>query len=181
MKATGIVRRVDVLGRVVIPKEIRKIFNVSEGDPIEIFTEKDGIILKKYSPLSNMDGLGDEITYALFAKTGKCVYLTDKDEFLSASGNCVKDLLGKPISQKISRLISQKQTLICNFDDGQTIIPLENDEGFGYYNQLVIPIIFEDEGVGSIIMCSRNRQDQISSKDVDLAELSRTVLARRFK
>ena len=50
MKATGIVRRVDVLGRVVIPKEIRKIFNVSEGDPIEIFTEKDGIILKKYSP-----------------------------------------------------------------------------------------------------------------------------------
>lgn len=181
MKATGIVRRIDVLGRVVIPKEIRKLFNVAEGDPVEIFTEKDGIILRKYSPLSNMDGLGDEITYALFAKTGKCAYLTDKDSYISASGNCVKDLLGRSITPKISRFITEKQTLISSFEDGQTTVPLDGDEAFGYSNQLIMPIIFKDEGVGSIILCSRDKSDKISSKDIDLTELACSVLSGRFK
>ena len=181
MKATGIVRRIDVLGRVVIPKEIRKIFNVCEGDPIEIFTEKEGIILRKYSPLSNMDGLNDDVAYALFLKTGKCVYVTDKDTYISASGNCVKDLLGRCITPKIKRLITEKQTLICSFEDGQATLPLDGEEGFGYANQLIMPIVFKDETVGSIILCSRDKLDRITSKDVDLAELSCTVLSGKFK
>lgn len=181
MKATGIVRRIDVLGRVVIPKEIRKIFNVSEGDPVEIFTEKDGIILRKYSPLSNMDGLADEMAYALFSKTGKCVYITDKDTYVSASGNCVKDLLGRRLTSKLIRLIADRQTLINNFEEGKTTVPLDGEEGFGYCNQLVIPIVCKDEGVGSIILCSRDKSEQITLKDVDLAELACSVLAGRFR
>jgi AbrB family transcriptional regulator (stage V sporulation protein T) len=93
MKATGIVRRVDVLGRVVVPKEIRKILGISEGDPLEIFTEKDGIILKKYSPLSNMDEIANDVAQALSRQTGKCVFICDKDVFLSASGLAVKEIL----------------------------------------------------------------------------------------
>ena len=181
MQEQGIVRRIDVLGRVVIPKEIRKIFNISEGDPVEIFTEKDGIILRKYSPFSNMDGLTDEIAYAIFAKTGKCVYLTDKDSFISASGNCVKDLLGRNITPKICRLINDKQTLISSFEDGQNTIPLDGEEGFGYCNQLIMPIIFGEESVGSIILCSRNKLDKITTKDVDIAELACLILAGKLK
>ena len=181
MRATGIVRRIDVLGRVVIPKEIRKIFNISEGDPVEIFTEKDGIILRKYSPFANMDGLADEIAYAIFAKTGKCVYLTDKDTFISASGNCVKDLLGRSITPRISRLINDKQTLISSFEDGQNTIPLDGEEGFGYTNQLIMPIVSGDESFGSVILCSRNNLDRITTKDVDLAELACAILAGKFR
>ena len=181
MKATGIVRRIDVLGRVVIPKEIRKIFNIIEGDPIEIFTDKDGVILRKYAPLSNMDGLADETVCALFAKTGKCVYLTDKNSYISASGNCVKDLIGRNVTYKISKLIADKQTVISCFEDGQTTLPLEDNEGFGYCNQLIVPIIFNNEGVGSIILCSRDKTDKISSKDLALTELTCSILANRFR
>ena len=140
MKATGIVRRVDVLGRVVVPKEIRKILGISEGDPLEIFTEKDGIVLKKYSPLSNMDEIANDIANALSRQTGKCVFICDKEVIISASGMGVKDVLGKEISRQILELILNKQTLVCSFEDGATPLKVTDHENFGFYNQLIMPI-----------------------------------------
>ena len=140
MKATGIVRRVDVLGRVVVPKEIRKIFNIGEGDPIEIFTEKDGIILKKYSPLSNMDGIADDICSALSRQTGKCALICDKDYFISASGLTPKDIVGIEPSRQIIQLITNRQTLVSAYKDGGTPIKLTEDDTFGFCNQLIMPI-----------------------------------------
>lgn len=181
MKATGIVRRVDVLGRVVVPKEIRKIFNIGEGDPLEIFTEKDGIILKKYSPLSNMDGVADDVSFALFRQTGKCVFICDKDVFISASGSGVKEILGKEISKQVYSLITNRQTLVCSFEDGGAPIMLTENESFGFLNQLIMPIRVNDEAVGSIIICDKSKESRISTGEIELTELACEVLAGRFR
>ena len=181
MKATGIVRRVDVLGRVVVPKEIRKILGISEGDPLEIFTEKDGIILKKYSPLSNMDEIANDVANALSRQTGKCVFICDKDVVISASGLGVKEILGTEISKQILELILNKQTLVCSFEDGATPLKITDTENFGFYNQLIMPIRVGDEAVGCIIVCDKFKERKISSNEIELAELVCEMLACRFR
>lgn len=181
MKATGIVRRVDVLGRVVVPKEIRKILGISEGDPLEIFTEKDGIILKKYSPLSSICEIASEAANALSHQTGKCVFICDKDVFVSASGMGVKELLGTEISMQIRELILNKQTLVCSFEDGATPLKLTDNENFGFYNQLIMPICVCDEAVGCIIVCDKFKEGKISSNEIELTELVCEILAGRFR
>lgn len=181
MKATGIVRRVDVLGRVVVPKEIRKILKIDEGDPLEIFTEKDGIILKKYSPLSNMDGFADDVCCALARQTGKCVFICDKDVFISASGMGVKEILGKEISHALYNLIINKQTLMTSYIEGCEPLPLAENVDFGFCNQLAMPIKVGDEGVGCVLICDSSKESKISTGEIEFAELVCEVLARRFK
>ena len=181
MKATGIVRRVDVLGRVVVPKEIRKILGISEGDPLEIFTEKDGIILKKYSPLSNMDEIANSVANALSRQTGKCVFICDKDVFISASGMGVKEILGREISKQIYELILNKQTLVCSFSDGGVPLKLTDNENFGFYNQLIMPIRVGEEAVGCVIICDKMKDGKITSNEIEQTELICEVLAGRFR
>ena len=181
MKATGIVRRVDVLGRVVVPKEIRKIFNIEEGDPLEIFTEKDGIILKKYSPISNMNGLCEDVCIALNRATGRSVFVCDKDAFLSASGNGAKEIISKDISLQLRQLISEKQTLHCAFEDGSCPIKLYEEDDISYFNQLISPITHQGEGVGALIIADRRKENKISALDFELTNLAVTLLSARYK
>ena len=181
MKATGIVRRVDVLGRVVVPKEIRKILGISEGDPVEIFTEKDGIVLKKYSPLSNMDEIANDVAQALSRQTGKCVFICDKDVFISASGLAVKEILGREISRQIYGLILNKQTLVSSFCDGGTPVKLTENDDLAFFNQLIMPIRVNDEAIGAIILCDKFKETKISSNEIELTELACEVLAGRFR
>ena len=94
MKATGIVRRIDDLGRVVIPKEIRRTLRIREGDPLEIFTDRDGgIILKKYSPIEELSEFSKEYVEALHQTIGNMVMICDKDTVISISGGGIKDYL----------------------------------------------------------------------------------------
>ena len=87
MKATGIVRRIDDLGRVVIPKEIRRTLRIREGDPLEIFTDREGgIILKKYSPINELTGFSREYAESLQDVIGHIILISDKDAFISVSG-----------------------------------------------------------------------------------------------
>lgn len=181
MKATGIVRRVDVLGRVVVPKEIRKILNIGEGDPLEIFTDKDGIILKKYSPLSNMDGFAEDVCSALSRQSGKSVFICDKDVFVAVSGLVAREILGQSISKKLLELAVNRQTLLCAYSDGGTPIRLTETDDFGFCNQLVMPIRVNDEGVGCIVLCDKSKENEISSSDIELTELACEVLAGRFR
>ncbi|MBR2384558.1 MAG: AbrB/MazE/SpoVT family DNA-binding domain-containing protein [Clostridia bacterium] len=181
MKATGIVRRVDVLGRVVVPKEIRKILSINEGDPLEIFTEKDAIILRKYSPLSNIDELANNVAQALFRQTRKEIFVCDKDTFISASGHGVKEILGKDISEDIHQLIINRQTLISSFSNGNMPLKLADGENFGFFNQLVMPIRIDGEALGAIILCDKDKDTKISSNEIELTELACEVLAGKFR
>ena len=99
MKATGIVRRIDDLGRVVIPKEIRRTLRLREGTPLEIFTDREGeIILKKYSPMVELTAIAGQYAEAMAQATGLMVCITDRDQIIAVSGGSKKDLLAKTIS-----------------------------------------------------------------------------------
>lgn len=98
MKATGVVRRIDDLGRVVIPKEIRKVHRIKEGDPLEIFTDKEGeIILKKYSPIGELSEFASSYAETISKTTGHITCITDKDTVIAVSGRFKKRFFGKRI------------------------------------------------------------------------------------
>ena len=103
MKATGIVRRIDDLGRIVIPKEIRRTLRIREADPLEIFTDREGeIILKKYSPIGEMTTFARQYAESLAQVSGHTVLIADRDQFIAAAGGC-RNLIGKPLSREMEQ------------------------------------------------------------------------------
>ena len=112
MKATGIVRRIDDLGRVVIPKEIRRTLRLREGTPLEIFTDREGeIILIKYSPMMELNAFAGQYADAMAQSTGLLVCITDRDQVVAAAGGAKKDFFQKPISRALEHVI-QERTVI---------------------------------------------------------------------
>ena len=106
MKATGIVRRIDDLGRVVVPKEIRRTLRLREGTPLEIFTDREGeIILKKYSPMMELNAFAGQYADAMAQSTGLLVCITDRDQVVAAAGGAKKDFFQKPISRALEHVI----------------------------------------------------------------------------
>lgn len=102
MKATGVVRRIDDLGRIVIPKEIRKTLRIKEGDPLEIFTDREGqVILKKYSPIGELSEFATEYAETLAKTTGHIACITDKDMVIAVSGGSKKEFLEQSISKDL--------------------------------------------------------------------------------
>ena len=99
MKATGIVRRIDDLGRVVIPKEIRRTLHIREADPLEIFTDREGqVILKKYSPLGEMSTFAKQYAESLAQVSGHTALISDREQFIASAGG-YRQLVGKPVSE----------------------------------------------------------------------------------
>ena len=122
MKATGIVRRIDDLGRVVIPKEIRRTMRIREGDPLEIYTDHDGeVVLKKYSPIGEIATIAKDYTDSLHRTLGHIVCISDRDAIVSASGAPKREMLEKPLSteEKVNRLMAldseMKNADICDY------------------------------------------------------------------
>ncbi len=177
MKATGIVRRIDDLGRVVIPKEIRRTMRIREGDPLEIFTEKDGeVIFKKYSPIGE---LGDfAITYAetLSKTSGKATLITDRDNIIAVSGLPKKELLEKRVSSGIESVMNDKQVFRSASGDGIAVA-----EGIDKYNAgVVVPIVSEGDTIGSVIFIMKDGESagEIESK---LAESAAGFLGKHME
>ena len=115
MKATGIVRRIDDLGRIVIPKEIRKTLKVREGEPLEIYTDREGqIILKKYSPMGEMGTFAKQYAEALAKSSGYTVCISDKDTIIAASGQGRRELQDKEISHELESFMEQRKIQMGN-------------------------------------------------------------------
>ena len=113
MKATGIVRRIDDLGRVVIPKEIRRTLRIREGDPLEIFTASDGeVIFKKYSPMGELLQFSGQYSEVLSRTSGMPVLITDRDHVISASGISKKDVLEKHLSKDAEELMENRESYV---------------------------------------------------------------------
>ena len=109
MKATGIVRRIDDLGRVVIPKEIRRVLRIREGDPLEIFTERDGeVIFKKYSPMGELAEFAGQICDSLHKTTGAVAAICDRDTIIAAAGSGRRELLEKRISPALEQIMENR-------------------------------------------------------------------------
>ena len=129
MRATGIVRRIDDLGRVVIPKEIRRTLRIREGDPLEIYTDRDGeVILKKYSPIGEMSSFAKDYTESLFRSLGHVAVIVDRDQVVAASGVPRKELWDKPISRDLESAIAGRQTVALNRAGGARVITVTTED-----------------------------------------------------
>ena len=159
MKATGIVRRIDDLGRVVIPKEIRRTLRIREGDPLEIFTDKEGeIILKKYSPIGELGSFAKEYAESLAQTTGVITCIIDKDQVIAVSGGSKKEFYEKHISDAMEKCINSRNTVNAKRNESNFVPLLEDDSEDAYTYQLVTPIICEGDVLGAIVLLSQDKK-----------------------
>ena len=127
MKATGIVRRVDDLGRIVIPKEIRRTLRIREGDPLEIYTEKDGgVIFRKYSPMVDLQEFAAQMCESISSATGHIAAIADRDGIIALHGAPRKELLDKPNAPEMEKLMEQRKNYL--YHAGENPIPASRGE-----------------------------------------------------
>ncbi|MCL2188629.1 MAG: stage V sporulation protein T [Defluviitaleaceae bacterium] len=180
MKATGIVRRIDDLGRVVIPKEIRRTLRIREGDPLEIFTDREGeIILKKYSPIGELGNFAKEYADSLSQSSGHITCIVDKDQIIAVSGGAKKEFLDKSISNALERTINARAILSAHRNDPSFVPILENDDPKNYANQLVAPIIAEGDVLGAIVFLSPDKK--MGEVEGKLAQTAAGFLGRQME
>ena len=180
MKATGIVRRIDDLGRVVIPKEIRKTLRIREGDPLEIFTDREGeIILKKYSPIGELALYTKEFAESLHQTTGHIVCFCDKDEVISASGGAKKEFFEKHISPGLDKLLNSRSPLTAKRGDASFIQIFEDDEETAYKFEHITPIISEGDVLGGIIILSATKK--MGELEEKMAQMTTLFLAKQME
>ncbi len=168
MKATGIVRRIDDLGRVVVPKEIRRTLRIREGEPLEIFTDQEGeIILKKYSPIGELSAFAAQYAKSLSETTGYLVCITDKDRIVAASGSRKKDFEGKAISKELEDRIEERDNWV-SFRGQEGFIPITEGNEDEYYSQSAATIISQGDAIGSVVMYSRDEEKMMSEMEQKL-------------
>ena len=181
MKATGIVRRIDDLGRIVVPKEIRRTLRIREGDPLEIFTDREGeIILKKYSPIGELSQFAGEYAESLAQTTGHLVLITDCDHVVTASGNGKKEYEGKPISKQLEDAISERKNFLASRNDAEFVKVTLDDAGeFG--QQALSTIICEGDAIGSVALFSRDQRTKMGDTELKLAQTAAGFLGRQME
>ncbi|AIY80965.1 stage V sporulation protein T [Clostridium botulinum] len=182
MKATGIVRRIDDLGRVVIPKEIRRTLRIREGDPLEIFTDREGgVILKKYSPIGELTDFSREYAESLQQAIGHVVLIADKDAFISASGTPKKDYIERKISSELEEVMDGRKTVMLDKSQ-KVVIPLHNDDDESkYVNQVISPILSEGDAIGTVIILSKEDGETLGEVELKLAETAATFLGKQME
>ena len=183
MKATGVVRRIDDLGRIVIPKEIRKTLRIKEGDPLEIFTDREGgIILKKYSPIGELSEFATEYAETLAKTTGHIACITDKDTVIAISGGSKKEYLEKGVSKQLEQIMDDKENYTSK-DNNNTAIPITNNENNDKTKnaQVVYPIISNGDTIGTVILMSKDSNAKMNEVEKKVAQSAATFLASQME
>lgn len=181
MKATGIVRRIDDLGRVVIPKEIRRTLRLREGTPLEIFTDREGeIILKKYSPMVELTAFAAQYAEAMAQSTGLTVCITDRDQIIAVAGGPKKDLLQKNISKQLEHVINERETIVAGRDDKQ-FVQISTEDMEGVTAQVVAPIICEGDAIGAVALLGRDAKTKFGEMEMKLAATAAGFLGRQME
>lgn len=181
MKATGIVRRIDDLGRVVIPKEIRRTLRLREGTPLEIFTDREGeIILKKYSPMVELTAFAEQYADAMAQSTGMMVCITDRDQVIAVSGGSKKELMQKNISKQLEHAIGERCVVQATKEE-KAFISLTSEEMEGITAQAIAPIICEGDAIGSVSLLSREPKAKFGEMEVKLVLTAAGFLGRQME
>ena len=181
MKATGIVRRIDELGRVVIPKEIRKTLRLKEGDPLEIFTERDELMLKKYSPIATLERFSKATARSLNELSGKLAVICDTDGVLHAFGDGKKEFDGKTLSEQMDKILKERRSYVANTRDGGDVLPIVQPAEEGITAQIIVPIVANGDCLGAVVVLSRQDGAEIDENDMNLAKLTADILANQFE
>ena len=180
MKATGIVRRIDDLGRIVIPKEIRRTLRIREGDPLEIFTNREGeVIFKKYSPIGELGEFAGHYAETLSKTSGHPVCITDKDSVVAIYGAPKKEFMEKRISSELEKIMDEKSTFIMKMGDTKKMPVMEGADK--YVAGVVAPIISEGSAIGSVIMVKGEERDNMGEVETKLAQSAAGVLGKQME
>ncbi len=178
MKATGIVRRIDDLGRVVIPKELRRTLRIREGDPLEIYTTTDGeVIFKKYSPIGELGDFAASYVETLAKTSGFGACITDRDNVIAVSGVPKKEFLEKSVSHDIEQFMNEKTVYISTGENKKVLIV---DSAVDYNAGVVMPIISEGDTIGSVIIAVKGNEKP-GEVEMKLAESAAGFLGRHME
>ena len=181
MKATGIVSRIDDLGRVVIPKEIRRTLRIREGDPLEIYTAEDGsVILRKYSAIGELGDFASQYAESLAKTSGHVTCITDRDSIIAISGAPKKDYLSKRISRQLEKLMEERATVVAK-SKSEGLIPILEDEPDKYVAQVITPIIAHGDTIGSVVMLDSEGKSQMGDLEKKLTQSAAGVIGRQLE
>jgi len=183
MKATGIVRRIDDLGRIVIPKEIRRTLRIREGDPLEIFVDRDGeVILKKYSPIGELTDFAKEYADSLHEAVGHTVLVTDRDAVIAVAGAPKKEFLDKRVGPALERCMREATAL--EYAPGRIPDPgpllLDEDARLSFAAYVIVPILSRGEPIGAVVLAAREPGARFGELEHKLAQTAAGFLARQM-
>jgi AbrB family transcriptional regulator, stage V sporulation protein T len=185
MKATGIVRRIDDLGRVVIPKEIRRTLRIREGDPLEIYVDHEGeVILKKYSPISELGDFAKEYAESLNETLGHIAMIADHDVVIAVAGGNKREFLSKPVGKLLEKSLQDRKTILMNglenvADDNLHAIQMDDRE-YAIKAQVIAPIITQGDPIGAVLIVSKDPGAKMGELEIKLAETAAGFLAKQM-
>ena len=179
MKATGIVRRIDYLGRVVVPKEIRRTLRIREGDPLEIFTDREGeIILKKYSPIGELGTLAKLYAESLSQTLGCTVCVTDTDQIVAVSGSGKKELQDQFIGKEFEETLKERDQVLASMGDPSYVKVTPDMKE--YQSEAVCPIICEGDVIGSVVLLGKDEKKRFGEVEQRVAYSAADFLGRQM-
>lgn len=164
MKSTGVVRRVDDLGRIVIPKEIRRTLRIRDGESLEIFVDREMIALKKFSKMTDMDEISKQLVDIVNSVIQQNVFITDRDNFIAGSGSLRKKYLNKPISKSLELIMKDRTTIVEHSLHEIELIDSETEK----YAYVVSPVIMNGDAIGLVVIISEHGIGQVEEKMTDV-------------
>ena len=179
MKATGIVRRIDDLGRVVIPKEIRRTLRIREGDPLEIYTEKDGgVIFRKYSPMGDLQDFASQICDSIGKNTGKIAAVADRDSIIALSGAPRRDLMDKRNSKELEGLMNARRSYLYRQGEAK-LQPMDSTDR--YHVGVAAPIVSQGDLMGCVMLLLDENGSPMQESDQQLAQTVAGFLGQQME
>ena len=179
MKATGIVRRVDDLGRIVIPKEIRRTLKIREGDPLEIYTEKDGgVIFRKYSPMGDLQDFAAQMCEAIGTNTGRVAAVADRDSIIALHGAPKRELMDKPNSPELDKLMESRKNY--RYTPGAAKLKA-TDGAEKYHLGVAAPILSQGDLMGCVLLLMDEGDNPLAEEDQRLAQTVAGFLGRQME
>lgn len=179
MKATGIVRRIDDLGRVVIPKEIRRTLRIRESDPLEIFTDREGeIILKKYSPIGELSSFAKEYAEALAQASGCIACITDRDQVIAAAGSGSREYTDKKLHKELEEVLAERKKLCIT---ERNFLKITEDDKMEYSAQVIYTITCAGDSVGSVLILNKNSEHKFTEAEQKLAQAASGFLGKQME
>ena len=179
MKATGIVRRIDDLGRVVIPKEIRRTLRIREGDPLEIYTATDGeVIFKKYSPVGELSEFAGQYADVISRISSLPTLICDKDHVIAAAGVSIREFLERRVSAVLENYMESRKSYAANQQNAGDIQPIE---GIEHPASVIYPIISSGDVTGAVVMLSSESIKVPSGAEIKLAQSAAAFLGKQME
>ena len=178
MKATGIVRRIDDLGRIVIPKEIRRTLRIRESDPLEIYTTADGeVVFRKYSPVEELSACAEEYAEVLARQLSVTALVCDREEIVAASGPARRDCLNRRVSRPLEQIMEQRRLYVFGGRGCESLYPCE---GTSDCIAVAMPVLAAGDMVGAVVLLSRE-QGRPTEALVKCAQVTALFLARQME